>query len=143
MGGIINPKDNSGILFLNDIMVKNTPNLIEYMYYARNGEKYDFKVTNGTNSVIDGIDPQRGMPLTTNSKGEITYASARDIGNMAAGYIAARNGIPWKTARKAFDFYQGSPEGKTTVNAQLYGYTVLGHNTTAQILLRFLRNNKK
>ena len=142
-GGIINPKDNSGILFLNDIMVKNTPNLIEYMYYARNGEKYDFKVTNGTNSVIDGIDPQRGMPLTTNSKGEITYASARDIGNMAAGYIAARNGIPWKTARKAFDFYQGSPEGKTTVNAQLYGYTVLGHNTTAQILLRFLRNNKK
>ncbi len=120
-GGIINPKDNSGILFLNDIMVKNTPNLIEYMYYARNGEKYDFKVTNGTNSVIDGIDPQRGMPLTTNSKGEITYASARDIGNMAAGYIAARNGIPWKTARKAFDFYQGSPEGKTTVNAQLNG----------------------
>ena len=48
-----------------------------------------------------------------------------------------------RQARKAFDFYQGSPEGKTTVNAQLYGYTVLGHNTTAQILLRFLRNNKK
>ena len=47
--------------------------------------------------------------------------------------------LPWKAARKAFDFYQGSPEGRTTVSAELYGYTVLGHNTAAQRVLRQLR----
>ncbi len=110
------------------------------MYHARTGHKYDFKVTNGTDSQIDGIDPQRGMPISINSDGNTTYASARDIGNMAAGYMAAKNGISWKDARKAFDWYQGGPEGRTTVNAEFYGYTVLGYNTTAQ---RFLRQLKR
>ena len=138
-GGIINPKDNSGKLFLNEIMGKESPNLLEYMFNARNGRKYDFKVTNGTDSEINGIDPQRGMPISTTSDGTETYASARDIGNMAAGYMAAKNGITWNAARKAFDFYQGYPEGRTTVSAELYGYTVLGYNTTAQRVLRQLR----
>ena len=53
--------------------------------------------------------------------------------------MAAKYGITWKAARKAFDFYQGSPEGRTTVSAELYGYTVLGHNTAAQRVLRQLR----
>ena len=126
--GIINPNDNSGKQFLGDITGSKTPNLLYYMYYARNGEKYDFKVTNGTDSAIKGIDPYRGMPIST-TNGSITYASARDVGNIAAGYIAARNGIPWQTARDAFDLYQGSPEGISTVSAQLYGYTVLYPNT--------------
>jgi hypothetical protein len=73
------------------------------------------------------------------TNGSITYASARDGGNIAAGYIAARNGIPWQAARDAFDLYQGSREGISTVSAQLYGYTVLGYNTSAQKLLRSLR----
>ena len=68
-----------------------------------------------------------------------TYASARDVGNMAAGYMVAKNGILWKNARKAFDLYQGGPEGRTTVSAELYGYTVLGYNTPAQRLLRHLK----
>ena len=66
-------------------------------------------------------------------------ASARDIGNMAAGYVAAKNGISWKAARKVFDWYQGGREGITTVNAELYGYAVLGYNTTAQKILRQLK----
>jgi len=36
-------------------------------------------------------------------------------------------------------FPQGYPEGRTTVSAELYGYTVLGYNTTAQRVLRKLR----
>ena len=36
-------------------------------------------------------------------------------------------------------FPQGYPEGRTTVSAELYGYTVLGYNTTAQRVLRQLR----
>ena len=138
-GGIINPNDNSGKVFLNNIMGKNHPSLFGYMYNARTGHKYDFKVTNGTDSPIDDIDPQRGMPIRTNLDGSTTYASARDIGNMAAGYVAAKNGISWKAARKVFDWYQGGREGITTVNAELYGYAVLGYNTTAQKILRQLK----
>ena len=138
-GGIINPNDNSGKKFLNNIMGENSPNLLEYMYNAQTNHKYDFKVTNGTDSKINGINPQRGMPISTDSDGNVIYASARDIGNMAAGYMAAKNGISWKAARKAFDMYQGSPEGRTTVNAELYGYFVLGYNTTAQKLSRQLK----
>jgi RHS repeat-associated protein len=137
--GIIDPNDNRGKQFLNAITGKNSPSLFKYMFYARNGKKYDFKVTNGTDSEIKGIDIYRGMPITTNFDGTVTYASARDVGNMAAGYIAAKNGIPWQAARDAFDFYQGSPEGISSVSAQIYGYTVLGYNTSAQKLLRILR----
>ena len=138
-GGIINPCDNSGKQFLDHIMGENSPSLLKYMFYARIGKRYDFKVTNGTDSKIKGIDPQRGMPISRSSDGTTTYASARDVGNMAAGYIAAKNGISWKNARKAFDLYQGAPEGRTTVSAELYGYTVLGYNTPAQRVLRQLK----
>ena len=141
-GGIINPNDNSGKIFLNNMTGENSPGLLKYMYLARTGHKYDFKVTNGTDFPIEDIDPQRGMPISTNSSGSITYASGRDIGNMVAGYIAAKNGISWKAARKAFDWYQGGPEGKTTVNAEGYGYFVLGSKTPAQILLRNLKRKK-
>jgi hypothetical protein len=123
-------------------MGENSPNLLEYMYHARNSCKYDFKATNGTDSEIQNIDPQRGMPIGSNSDGSVTYASARDVGNMAAGYIAAKNGISWQAARKAFDKYQGGPEGKTTVNAELYGYVVLGYNTTAQRWIRQMNRKK-
>lgn len=137
--GTINPDDESGIQFLSEIMGENSPNIVEYMWKARDGKKYDFKLTNGTDSEINGIDPYRGMPISTSEDGTVTYASARDVGNMAAGYMAAKNGITWKAARKAFDIYQGSPEGRSTVSAELYGYTVLGYNTPAQIILRHLR----
>ena len=137
--GTIDPNDESGIQFLSEIMGENSPNIVEYMWNARNDKKYDFKKTNGTDSKIDGIDPYRGMPISTSEDGTVTYASARDVGNMAAGYIAARNGISWRAARWAFDLYQGRPEGRSTVSAELYGYTFLGRNTPAQILLKSLR----
>jgi hypothetical protein len=74
-------------------------------------------------------DPRRGMPYG----GDGIYASARDIGNIAAGYVAGVNGIPWVLARSAFDglqtrqdgkslFGPWSKEGKTSQNAQKYGW---------------------
>ena len=60
----------------------------------------------------------------------------------STGYIAAKNGISWKAARYAFDKYQGSPEGITTVSAESYGYFVLGRSTTVQKILRCLKNSK-
>ncbi|MCB4234735.1 hypothetical protein LDL59_05410 [Kaistella anthropi] len=51
-------------------------------------------------------------------------ASARDIGNFGAGYIAGSNGLGWAEARLGFDTLQSyqegklSTEGKTTQQAQ-------------------------
>ncbi len=136
--GTINPDDESGIQFLSEIMGENSPNIVEYMWNARNEKKYDFKETNGTETQ-KGFNHYRGMPISTSENGTVTYASARDVGNMAAGYIAAQNGISWGAARWAFDLYQGRPEGRSTVSAELYGYIVLGNNTPVQRVLRQLR----
>ena len=140
--GYIDTRDNSGIDFLNMITGNDAPNIVKYMYHARENQKYDFKRTNGEDNPIDGIDIYRGMPISTDLQGRTTYASARDIGNMAAGYIAAKNGISWKHARWAFDKYQGSKEGPSTINAELYGYFRLGRSTAIQTIHRILRNRK-
>lgn len=118
--------DNSGIAFVNNI-IADTPNLPEYMDKARNGHPFDFKVTNGSDSPIP-LDEYRGMPIGKNEKGLSVIASARDIGNFAAGYTASANGLSWKTARMGFDIYQSmvkrkySIEGPSTQNAELLGW---------------------
>ena len=56
--------------------------------------------------------------------------SARDVGNIAAGYMCKKNLIPWSLARKKFDEYQNrnsapgnwKPEGMSTQLAERYGY---------------------
>lgn len=65
------------------------PELIDYMANARNGHKYDFKVSNGepTSAYGSKPDPYRGMPIGKGTDGKNIYASARDIGNIAAGYV--------------------------------------------------------
>ena len=47
------------------------PELIDYMTNARNGHKYDFKVSNGESTSILGSkpDPYRGMPIGKGSDG--------------------------------------------------------------------------
>ena len=126
-GSIINPMDQSGVNFVSDL-IQTDPSLMSYMLNARNGEPYDFKVTNGTEGEIDGIDIYRGMPIITDETGVTTYTSARDIGNMMAGYVAGRKGLPWVIARLGFDGYQSrnkffwTPEGKSTQNAQKVGW---------------------
>lgn len=47
VGSIIDPKDNSGKVFLNNL-VKDDPEIGYYMDNAKKGQKYDFKATNGT-----------------------------------------------------------------------------------------------
>ena len=48
----------------------------------------------------------RGMRFDQKQVGEMTLASARDIGNYIAGYEAGINGISWPIARVAFDGLQ-------------------------------------
>ena len=101
---VINLSNTSGELFLEDI-IQSTPPIIYYIMNARNGKKYDFKVTNGTNGVIE-TSIYRGMPVM----GRI--ASARDVGNLAAGYITGYYGVPYLLSRMAFDTYQSYTDSK-------------------------------
>ena len=134
IGKVINPHDDSGDKFLTK-MIKNKPSLFDdYMNNARTGKLYDFKYSNGT--VItedDGRDMYRGMPVGATGNGQTIYTSARDIGNIAAGYIAGINGMSWNASRIAFDAYQSKSSGKPTIegistrNAEYYGWR-LGNN---------------
>ena len=130
VGSIIDTNDRSGDKFLEKIISNNPPMIDDYMMNARNNKPYDFKVTNGTNSPIKGIDIYRGMPVGENGKGQTIYTSARDIGNIAAGYVAGVNGMSWEASRIAFDSYQGGMEGKSTRNAERYGWT-MGYNNAS------------
>lgn len=97
---------------------------------AVGGQKYDFKQRGRQNMPDDMTISQymyRGMPFK-NADGETAYASARDIGNYGAGYIAGKTGLDWKTARIGFDALQSyqdghlSTEGMTTQQSERRGY---------------------
>ena len=126
-GGTINPNDQSGEIFMNSI-IADTPQLDNYVLNAGNGEKYDFKETNAGLPKVSGDDIYRGMPFGINSEGKQVYTSARDIGNIVAGYVAGYNGLTWTGARLGFDGYQSitngklSIEGPSTQNAQMVGF---------------------
>ena len=116
-GSIININDASGNYFINELVLSNVP-LGDYMEKARTGEEYDFKSTGGSPGV-KGIDPYRGMPL--GDSGDV-FMSARDAGNIVAGYYAGSNGFPWWMSRAVFDYYQGGREGPGTVSAEKLGW---------------------
>ena len=132
VGAIIDPNDKSGQEFL-DKMSSTSITLPDYVDKARNEHTYDFKVTNGEGENYKGIDTYRGMQIKGHD-GNNVYASARDVGNIAAGMIAAKNGLSWAEARLAFDGYQSLHdysnsksgkfkfEGISTQNAEWYGF---------------------
>jgi RHS repeat-associated protein len=129
IGSIINLNDQSGQEFLTDFF-NNTPSILNYMFNATKGEKYDFKQQNAPNPTIvpENMYNNRGMAISINGNDYI--ASARDIGNYAAGYIAGHNGLSWTEARLGFDaletrqhHFLPSIEGKPSRYAQFKGYT--------------------
>jgi RHS repeat-associated protein len=144
--GTIDTNDKSGENFLGEIF-GNTPSLDEYMPNATRGQTYDFKRTNGTNTAIYDTEPEfyRGMPIGSKD-GKTVYTSARDIGNITAGYVAGANGMPWGASRVAFDALQsresGRPaiEGSPTRNAEYFGWRLGNANVTP---LTKLNNFKK
>ena len=127
-GSVIIPSDESGMRFISTMLQKD-PSLLGYIWNARNNMPYDFKVTNCMGERIDGLDPYRGMPISKDADAVI-YTSARDVGNIMAGYIAGRKGLAWHIARSGFDMYQSlsepgmgwTPEGVSTQNAQRVGW---------------------
>lgn len=125
--GTINTKDMSGKKFLSNIM-KNTPALGPYALNARNGKKYDFKSSNGTDENHTPDQYYRGMPIGKSSESGLTvYTSARDVGNFGAGYVAAKGHLTWGDARLGFDTYNYIKngeyrEGSSTQNAEKAGF---------------------
>ena len=132
----IDSNDMSGDAFLSNL-VHDTPTISEYINNATNGGVYDFKETNGQSGCV-GEDHYRGMPIGETGDGLPIYASARDVGNIGAGYVAAINGMSWKEARIGFDAYQSyvshgpRREGLSTRAAEAYGYR-LGYNSTSPV----------
>lgn len=103
VGAIIDPSDNSGIEFITSI-IDDTPGNWEYARNAYKGKLYGFKRTNGTPTKDDDFSTTeglyRGMPVPIGSLPMLTvYCSARDIGNMMAGYVTGYNGLPWCVVR--------------------------------------------
>jgi hypothetical protein len=149
VGSIINPNDQSGDNFLGNIIGNNPPMFNDYIANAGNGERYDFKTTNGTDAPIAGIDEYRGMPIGGTANGQTVYSSARDIGNIAAGYVAGANGMSWNASRIAFDAYQSKVSGRPTIegistrNAEYYGWRTgsnIMNNTPTQKANNLLRS---
>ncbi len=126
-GSVIDPNDGSGEQFMYNL-ISDDPSLLDYANKAQNGNEYDFKVTNGTPQENKALLSYRGMPFGYTESGEPVYTSARDIGNIAAGYVSARHKLPWWAARLGFDGYQiikskkFKKEGRSTTNAEKYGY---------------------
>lgn len=58
------------------------------------------------------------------------FASARDVGNIAAGFVAAVNGVIWPLSRTCFDGLESIQknrnvsEGISTQFAEALGYTI-------------------
>ena len=85
----------------------------------------------------------RGMPIGNIQSNQIVYSSARDIGNIAAGYMCAINGIDPIHMRLAFDAYQSyqnkwpTIEGESSRAAQWVGYK-LGCYDAKQKIINFI-----
>jgi len=153
-GAIINPLDNSGADFLNNEIIGANLSLTEYMPNALGGKLLDFK-HRGIENISEGQQIQyiyRGMPLNdvtniigNDGSGIVVYGSARDVGNVAAGYVAGRKGETWEETRIAFDALetlQHMPtlkiwtEGQPTQRAERVGwdngYAVYWMNNTGR-----------
>ncbi len=135
-GSVIDLSDTSGQEFLSRMMT-DTPFLDDYAINAKNAHPYDFKSTNGTaTKKYDRDQYHRGMPISLSEDGPSQIASARDVGNIAAGYVVASNGLPYKVARVFFDAYQrlqsgDAMEGVTSTSAQRLGYNLGIQNTNS------------
>lgn len=81
----------------------------------------------GVNRRKFGGKDYRGMRIFN---GKNIYGSARDIGNIIAGYYCGLYDIKWIHARAVFDMYQSfvlkkiATEGISSQSAQLYGYSL-------------------
>lgn len=120
---IINTTDMSGQNFFDDEIVRSEIGLHEYMPNATGYKRYDFKTRgmqkNGWSEKEKERYKYRGMPFKGEG-GKIFYASARDIGNFSAGYIAGIKGFSWEFARSVFDALETIQNNHSFLNFKFY-----------------------
>lgn len=138
-GAVIYLSDKSGARFLsNEIFGNKKLGVFSYMKNAIGGEHYDFKTRDmnpasdlssqeqykyrgGVLNGVSGLEQTNGLPL---------IGSARDVGNIAAGYMAGKDGRTWNQSRLGFDMLQSfqerrlSFEGAGTQEAQRIGFNI-------------------
>ena len=115
---------------------------IQYIHYAPYGELIANQQTIGYDERYKcGGDVNRGLPLSILG-GKI--GTARDVGNFAAGYLAARKGLSYGATMWAFDLYQNyqniTTSGEPPVSrwAQTLGF---GYGLVARRASNFNRLN--
>ncbi|MDR2037313.1 MAG: RHS repeat-associated core domain-containing protein [Bacteroidales bacterium] len=139
IGAVIDPEDHTGEIFLNREIINTPLGLFQYMWNATGEKYYDFKhrgINERSEKMSENQYRYRGMPLNgvtsvvgNRGEGIKIYASARDVGNVAAGYMAGRNGLLWEEARTGFDLLETlqhylwpTKEGQPTQQAEKIGY---------------------
>ncbi len=97
--GNIDVNSRQGMNFLQGIYDK-TPSLIEY---TKNASDYNFKdAGKGNLKDADLLNHRyRGSKFSDG-----VFASARDYGNIAAGYVAGFGGLSYSSTRSIFDAFQ-------------------------------------
>jgi len=114
VGANINLNDQSGHNFFNN-KIKNV-GLFDYIGNAKGEQPLDFK-HKGMNDRNEGTTVSQHHYRGMSFDGKV--ASARDIGNYSAGYVAGKHGFGWGTSRFAFDALE-TKQAKGTWNTLLY-----------------------
>ena len=120
VGAQIDISDKSGQIFFDKNIVESEIDVIYYMSNATGGQKYDFKTIGINNRGNMSIKQYlyRGMPFT-DENGNRFIASARDIGNYSAGYMAGISGQGWEASRVAFDALESVQMRKCATEAMV------------------------
>lgn len=134
------PAAHDGAKFLTDEIINSGIGVWEYMNKAGYKGDLDFKMRGDKDQEYNEEYTQEDYVYRGYSIGLITVpdgaegqqvnviASARDIGNFAAGYIAGYHGINWNVSRAAFDAYESKGAGwpkkepSGTIMAQYVGW---------------------
>jgi hypothetical protein len=122
VGAVIDTRSNKGQKFIDDEIIAADPTVLHYKAKATLWQHYDFKsrgLKKGTTDEEALIYRTRGS-MTSDGK----MASARDFGNMAAGIVAARAGIPHSVAKREFNKLQGGKEPPVSAKAQQIGLDI-------------------
>lgn len=119
-GAQIDMLDKSGQNFFDKDIVKSKIDVIYYMANATGGQKYDFKTIGIKNrgNLNWTQYSYRGMPFI-DENGNKFIASARDIGNYSAGYMAGISGLGWEASRAAFDALESVQKGGFSTEAMV------------------------
>jgi hypothetical protein len=126
-GATINLSDKSGVNFLNkQIIEKKGLSLVDYMKNETGGKDYDFKASGlkdqpkGTDMLVYESRGMSGDGITgmNNTSGVPLIVTARDVGNIGAGYMAGVSGLSWPTARIGLDALESYQQGKLATEGQ-------------------------